>query len=327
MRTRRAFTLIELLVVVAVIGVLTTLLLPAVQAAREAARRAQCANHVRQLALAAHQYHTSHETFPPGLNQMEVSGSPRFRGTSLFTFLLPHLEEGSVLADWDYAAPLNNAYGGRQARAARVLSVLLCGSDRIAENPIMESGRHYGMTSYGGNGGSRSFDPALAACDGIFHTTGPASEPEANQSCVSLAMIGDGASQTVLFGEREHEDANFATFAARSWTDSLMSLGRWAAIGGRKSIGDVTMSAYVGINYRMPVDFDRREEIDPPAPSARDFYVYEQRRICAFGSGHPGGANFALADGSVRYLAESLPLDTLRALCTRSAGEVIQGGH
>lgn len=327
MKTARAFTLVELLVVIALIGALTSLLLPAVQSAREAARRVQCANHLRQLALAAHNYHDGHATFPPGLDQVEVSSSPRFRGTSLFTFLLPHLEEGSVLADWDYADPLSNAYGGSQARAARVLPVLVCASDRIAENPIVENGRHYGLTSYGGNGGRRSFDPALATCDGIFHTTGPGSEPKANQSCVSLSMIADGASQTVLFGEREHDDPNFATFAARHWADSLTSLGRWAAIGGRKSIGDVTMSAYVAINYRMPLDFDRRQEISPPASSPGDFYVYEQRRTCAFGSGHRGGANFALADGSVRFLAESLPLDVLQALCTRDTREVIQGGY
>jgi prepilin-type N-terminal cleavage/methylation domain-containing protein/prepilin-type processing-associated H-X9-DG protein len=322
-RTRRAFTLIELLVVIAVMGVLTALLLPAVQAAREAARRAECANHLKQLALAAHNYHASHETFPPGLNQFEGSSSPRYRGTSVFTFLLPHFEQCNVLADWDYASPLNNAYGGSQARAARVLPVLLCASDRIAENPLAKSGRCYGMTSYGGNGGSRSFDPALATCDGIFHTTGPASQPKANQPAVSLSMVTDGTSHTILFGERKHDDPNFETFAARSWADSLMSLGRWAAIGGRKSIGDVTMSALVPINYQMPVDFDARRQITPPASSSRDFYVYQQRRTCAFGSAHGGGANFALADGSVRFLAESLPLDTLRALCTRSAREVI----
>ena len=179
------------------------------------------------------------------------------------------------------------------------------------------------MTSYGGNGGTRSFDPALATCDGIFHTTGPASEPNPDQLPVSLSMVTDGSSQTILFGERNHQDPNFETFAARSWSDSLNGLGRWAAIGGRKSIADVTMSAFVPINYQMPVDFDRRGEATPPVSSPGDFFIHEQRRVCAFGSGHSGGANFALADGSVRFLAESLPLDTLQALCTRNSRELI----
>jgi len=306
-------------------GTLMALLLPSIQAAGEVVRRMQCANNLKQLALAAHHYHSMDGAFPPGLNQFEASTSPRYRGTSVFTFLLPHLEQGTLLADWDYTRPLNNAYGGVQARAATVLPVLLCPSDQIPANPMVEKGRYYGMTSYGGNGGTRSFDPALSACDGIFHTTGPASEPNPNQSVVRLAMVTDGTSQTILFGERRHDDPKFETFAVRRWADSLDSLGRWAAIGGRKSIGDVTMSGFVPINYVMPVDFDHRHQAQPPVSSSRDFYLYEQRRTCAFGSSHPGGANFAFADGSVRFLDESLPLDTLQALCTRDAKELIDG--
>jgi len=323
MRGRAAFTLVELLVVIAVIGALMGLLLPAVHASREAARRIGCANHLKQLGLAAHGYHESHGEFPPGLDQCEAASSPRYRGTSVFTFLLPYLEQGSLLADWDYDSPLNNATGGLQARAATILPVLLCACDHLPDNPAPRNGRYFGMTSYGGNGGTRSFDPGLATCDGVFHTTGPASEPEPDQSPVSLSMITDGASQTILFGERNHEDPHFETFAARNWVDSLRSLGRWAAIGGRKSIADVTMSAFVPINYQLPVNFEHRQDADPPASSSKDFYIHQQRRVCAFGSGHPGGANFAWADGSARFLDESLSLHTLQALCTRSGRETI----
>ena len=325
MRNPRGFTLIELLVAIAIIGVLLALLLPAVQASREAARRIKCANNLKQLCLAAHSFHDGHGEFPPGLDQFEAPSSPRYRGTSLFTFLLPHLELGTLLADWDYEFPLNNAYGGVNARAATILPILLCASDRLAKNPIVRSGRYYGMTSYGGNGGTRSFDPALATCDGIFHTTGPASQPDPDQLPVGLSQVTDGSSHTILFGERNHYDPNYETFAAHSWTDSLDSLGRWAAIGGRKSIADVSMSAFVPINYQMPVDFDHRGEATPPLSSSGDFDIHQQRRMCAFGSSHPGGANFGLADGSVRFLAESLPLDTLQALCTRNAKEMISG--
>ncbi len=323
MRARRAFTLVELLVVTAIIGTLMALLLPAVQASREAARRVKCANHLKQLALAAHGYHVARGTFPPGLEQVEVAASPRYRGTSVMTYLLPHLEQGNLLQDWDYEAPLQNTEGGRSARSATVLPVLLCPSEPIAENPVVISGRYYGMTNYGGNGGRRSYYPDSATCDGIFHTTGPASHPEPDQQPVSEAMVRDGGSNTVLFGERSRRDRNLETFAGFHWAESPKYLGRWAAIGGRKRIADVTMSAWVPINYQTPVSYQRRHEADPPLRNSRDFEIYEDRRKCAFGSSHPHGANFALVDGSVRFLRESLPLETLRALCTRSGGEPV----
>ena len=310
---------------IAVVGMLAALLLPAVQQSRESARRMLCGNNLKQLALAAHAYHDVAESFPPGLDQFEASTSPRYRGTSVFTYLLPYLEQGNLLADWNYEQPLNNTYGGEKARAASVIAIFLCPSDTIEINPITYSGRYYGMTSYGGNGGTRSVDPGLAACDGIFHTTGPASEPERGQKPVSLTMIGDGSGQTLLFGERSHEDYNYESFVVRSWADPLSELGRWAAIGRRKSIGDVTMSGFVPINYCMPVSYENRAAGDPSINSSNDFYLHEQRRVCAFGSNHPGGANFAMADGSVRFLSESLPLETLQALCTRDSAEVVEG--
>jgi len=321
----RGFTLIELLVVIAVMGVLLALLLPAIQASREAARRIRCASNLKQLCLAAHGYHGSHGEFPPGLDQFEVRWSPRFRGTSLFTFLLPYIERGNVLEDWDHAFPLNNTQGGPSARSAAVLPILLCPSDQLQQNPVVVAGRYYGMTSYGGNGGTRSHHPSRATCDGMFHTSGPASEPEPNQRPVSLSMVFDGASQTILLGERNHSDPNLETFAGVYWAESLEYLGKWAAIGGRKRIGDVTMSAFAPINYRLPFDYGNRHRADPPPASVLDFEVYEDRCKCAFGSNHPHGANFAFVDGSVRFLDESLPLATLQALCSRNGREVAQG--
>ncbi len=121
MRTRHGFTLVELLTVIAVVGMLVALLLPAVQQSRQAARRMLCVNNLKQLALAAHAYHAVAESFPPGLDQFEAATSPRYRGTSVFTYLLPYLEQGNLLADWNYESPLNNTYGGTKARAAAVL--------------------------------------------------------------------------------------------------------------------------------------------------------------------------------------------------------------
>ena len=319
---RIAFTLVELLVVIAIIGTLMALLVPAVQMAREAARRAQCANNLRQLALAAHNYHTLHRSFPPGLNQFEHYYSPRYRGTSLFAFLLPHFEQEPLAARWNYETPLENVQGGAAAAAATVIASLVCPADRITENPAVQSdGKYLGITSYGGNGGTRSYFPTAATTDGIFHTTGPASLPSPNQGTIRLRDVTDGATHTLLFGERNHMDPHFESFAEVRWVDSLQQVGSWAAIGGRKRIRDVTMSGHSPINYQLPFDQSQRELAEPPLILSWDFAYYEDLRFCAWGSGHPGGANFALADGSVRFLNETLPSITLQALSTRAGGE------
>jgi prepilin-type N-terminal cleavage/methylation domain-containing protein/prepilin-type processing-associated H-X9-DG protein len=315
------FTLVELLVVIAITGVLVALLLPAVQTAREAARRAQCANNLRQLALAAHNFHGVHGNFPAGLEQFESPASPRFRGTSLFAFLLPHIEEGALLADWNFDEPLANASGGRSARSATVLSAYVCPSDTIEQNPVDVAGLWYGMTSYGGNGGTRSFPSDLATIDGVFHTTGPASHPQPNQQPVATKQITDGLSHTLLFGERSHDDTNLPSFLFMSWGESLAHIGRWAAIGGRQRIGDVTMSALAPINYRIPFDYAHRAEADPPLGFARDFDYYMDRRTCAYGSFHAGGANLSFADGSVQFVLDAIAIELLQAICTRSRGE------
>jgi len=327
-RNPHGFTLVELLVVIAIIGVLIALLLPAVQAAREAARRSQCTNNLRQLALAAHNYHDTHKVFPPGLNQFQVTQSPKYRGVSLFAFLLPYVEQTALAQSWDYGSPMNNATGGTAARSAIVMATYLCPSDVIRENPVWDQSAYYGMTSYGGNAGQRSYVPsgqaaALATLDGIFHTTGPASIPNADQQPVSLAMITDGTSNVLLFGERSHYDPNFESIVSTGWTTSLQILGQWAALGGRRRIMDVTMSAYAPLNYRLPFDYNNLAQANPSAGSSAAFQYYEELRWTAWGSLHPGGANLAFADGSARFLSETLPAATLQALSTRAGGEVV----
>jgi prepilin-type N-terminal cleavage/methylation domain-containing protein/prepilin-type processing-associated H-X9-DG protein len=328
---RKAFTLVELLVVIAVIGVLVALLLPAVQAAREAGRRAQCLNQLRQLALAAHNFHAIRGAFPPGVYQLSFAGAPRYRGVSLFVELLPYIEQTNLADSWDRTDPLTNTMGGATSRTATKLTLLICPSDVIPANPVGGgSGRWYGLTSYGGNGGARSYDPQFATNDGIFHVIGPGSQTAPQGQPIKMADVLDGLSNTALFGERNHFDPNHDSFAASlsapsgQFINSMGSFGWWAPSGGRLAAGDVTMSAYAPINFRTPQNFSLGASMIPPATDYASYLYYNDRKVCAYSSLHPGGANFALADGSTRFIQQTLSQVILSRLCVRADGEALQ---
>jgi prepilin-type N-terminal cleavage/methylation domain-containing protein len=321
----RGFTLIELLVVIAIIAILIGLLLPAVQKVREAAARAKCSNHLKQLSLAAHNYHGANEKFPPGVNQLSFAAAPRFRGVTLFVYLAPYLEQDNLTRDWNLTDPLVNTTlpaPGPTAKTATLVPILLCPSDVITgPNPVdAGSNRWYALTSYGGNGGSRSYDPAAAANDGIFFVIGPGSQTAPNGQPVKIADVTDGLSNTALFGERSHVDPNNDAAAgvvvppSGQFVNKMGSVGWWANSGGRLAAGDVTMSAFALLNYRVPAN--------PPTTYAGFFPLYEQR-VNAFGSQHTGGANFAVGDGSVRFVRDSVTAVTLRRFCVRADGEVV----
>jgi prepilin-type N-terminal cleavage/methylation domain-containing protein/prepilin-type processing-associated H-X9-DG protein len=321
---KRGMTLVELLVVIAIIGALVALLLPGVQAAREASRRAACQNNLRQMALAAQTHHDARDALPSGQEQWLVIIPPVYRGFSLFTYLLPYLEETNRSLAWQLADPLENTVGGARSNTAAIVGLFLCPSDVFAANPVTTpQGWIYALGSYGGSGGTRSYFPSSATADGLFHSAGAASEPQVNQRAVRFAEVTDGLSNTLLLGERNHSDANFDSFADAGWITGIAQWGWWGASAGRECIGHVTMSAFAPLNYRLPFNYAGRAAANPPASNPQLFQYYFDRRICAWGSNHPGGANFALADGSVRFIADPIPLATLQALATRAASEVV----
>jgi prepilin-type processing-associated H-X9-DG protein len=202
-----------------------------------------------------------------------------------------------------------------------VVPSFLCPSDALETFQVEQSRAIYALTSYGGNGGTRSYFPSDATIDGIFHTTGQASEPESGQRPVRMREILDGTAHTLLFGERSHDDPNLESFVELGWAQSLKAWGWWAPSGGRKSIGHVTMSAAAGINFGISFSPSNAGQAEPPVSDGVSFAVHGDRRICTFGSRHPGGANFALADGGCKFLDESIALVVLRGFATRSGSE------
>ena len=153
------------------------------------------------------------------------------------------------------------------------------------------------------NAGNRSVVAARITRDGVFFI----------DSIVRLADIIDGTSGTFLFGERFHRDPEFGRQQPAVWPDAspFGGIGKWGYVVDMKANSNVTLSTPVRINYQVP--------------PGGGFATLEDR-VCAFGSGHPGGANFAFADGSVRFLRDPTPPAVLQALSTCAGREVVSAG-
>ncbi len=338
---RDGITLVEVSVVIAIIAVLLGLLLPGVQAAREAARRMRCQNQLNQLGLAVHQFESATKQLPPGLTTF-VSAQPRdWYGNTMFAYLLPHVEQQSVYEQWDwsetYEAAIRNTRDpadlgaeSHEAPSAQTLAVLLCPSDLIQQNPVQLDYRRtgyasgwFGMTSYLGNGGTYSTyfrDPDMQS-DGVFFMTGEESRPASyqrflrpGQSAARFADILDGMSQTLLFGERFHHDPVFDKrlheHPQRYSRYPIWKWGTWGWTGGGNGTTHVLGCTRVPPNYRTP------ENVTPS-------YAAVNLRMSAFGSGHLGGVNFAFSDGSVHFATDSINLVLYRGLSTKQGGELL----
>jgi prepilin-type N-terminal cleavage/methylation domain-containing protein/prepilin-type processing-associated H-X9-DG protein len=314
---RRGFTLIEVLVVIGIIGVLIGLLLPAVQKVREAANRIKCTNNLKQIALAAHNYHDNCGQFPDGGHLPPDVGSVPTGRTNLWVELLRYIEQDNLYTQWDHNNNFNTVAGGRDATTAHVIKLLICPSDALPETVVEHKAAvaplwrgFYGMSSYGGNAGTRSVLPGAAPAypdisrDGIFWI----------DSMVGLKDITDGTHTTFLFGERYHRDPTYDLLQpdVMPGIAPMAQIGKWGFVGGVPGVmGNIMLHSAVPINYRMPDEGNA---------------LSLNNRFSAFGSGHPGGANFAFADGHVQFVRESTSLSVLQALSTRARGEVVSEG-
>lgn len=184
----RGFTLVELLVVIAIIGVLVALLLPAVQAAREAARRSQCGNNLRQISIGLHNYHTSHKTFPPGCIERRSPPSTTEKQISWIVLLLPHIEQVALHDSFDMTKPFDAAENA--PAASQVLNVVLCpttaylASDRL----LKKTDDGLGAADYGGIYGAQWIAPTGNGMM-IF------------DQGISIAEVRDGTSNTIIVAE------------------------------------------------------------------------------------------------------------------------------
>jgi prepilin-type N-terminal cleavage/methylation domain-containing protein/prepilin-type processing-associated H-X9-DG protein len=312
---RPAFTLIELLVVIAIIAILVGLTVPAVQLVRESAAKTQCGNNLHNLAIAAFAYHDTFNHFPAGVNlpasdlgDLHNSGKIGLppipdKYMSMFQALLPYMEQEGLYQLCEYSSP-SSQYANTQGvyrPGAQPIWTLICPADTNMD-PVYQyvptSGHvtyYFGNNSYGGNGGTRSWYLKNITTDGVFYIN----------SSVRISQIIDGPGNTLLFGERHHYDPG------AHGLDYDIKQGGWAWANPNAQ-QDYIFSTPVPINFYIG-----EAGVMTGSDQADD-------RVCAFGSGHPGGgANFAMCDGSVRFLTltSNADLPLLQALSTRAGGE------
>lgn len=290
--TRHALTLIEVLVVLAVVSVLLGLLLPAVQLVRAAAARASCANNLRQLGLAAHQYHDDHQVFPAGM---------RFQGfrdpyplAGWLVFLLPYLEQDSLWRQTQEAyrqAPFPFANPPHEGLAT-VVKMFVCPADGRAATPQLSARTHQriALTSYLGVSGTTSL-----AGDGMLF----------KDSRIRFTDVLDGTSSTLFAGERPAS------------TD--FQFGWWYAGAGQRFTGSAdSVLGVVELNFLEPTINSCPVQAYSYGPGS----LSNQCDLFHFWSLHQGGSHFLFVDGSVRFLAYPVA-SVLPALATRAGGEVV----
>lgn len=289
------FTLVELLVVIAIIGVLVSLILPAVQQAREAARRTQCMNSLKQIGLALHNYHGEFSRFPPGyVSNYDDNGTDTGPGWGWAALILPQLEQTNLQATINFDQAIEAPVNAR-ARVAPI-AAYLCPSDTVKGAwPAVKR--------------DSSANPTATICDvgssnyvAVFGVSEPGIDGEGvffRNSNIGLKDIQDGSSSTLLIGERTHHTCE------ATWVGSVTGARIYPPPGS---------PVRPFIQHASGMTLGHTVEGPPNAPGTE---------CNNFSSRHTGGAHFAFADGHVQFIGSNLSRALFQALSTRAGSESI----
>ena len=317
-RHPRAFTLVELLVVIAIIGVLVALLLPAVQAAREAARRTDCQNRLRQLGLAVLNYETAHGQLPKGAQgldpaTMQSAGVPR---VPLFPLILGYIEEGNREALWEGVGNSNDAVKAPWPGVQ-------CPSDEAAEFFVLGFVR--GKTSYGVNWGQYSYRYQVAPADWSKYGFNSANRPGAIAPFwvdfgAKMSQITDGTSQTLMWLEMLQVpfdvdvDAGKVDRRGRLWNDDASSYQIMTRFGPNSKNKDIG---------RCEGDYDMDAHGTPCDNKGTNNNLIRNLGHIVSRSRHPGGVNATKCDGGATFYSEDIDLIIWQSLSSMNLSEVV----
>jgi prepilin-type N-terminal cleavage/methylation domain-containing protein len=300
LRIHRAFTIVELLVVIAIIGVLVALMLPAIQAAREASRRSQCGSNLKQIGLAVHNYELSHKRLPPG-GRYSSSGTRR---GSIYLFLLSYLEETALSNSVDLTGPNLDEEVTKGANIrSQIVATFICPSDDhegvYIDNALHNYAASRGPTDLYVNPTCSCPLPAkwtsliLAPLDDPRDFAGPFTRVG---STAKLSQITDGVSKTIFFGEVR---PNCSEHSRIGWAFTNNGNGYCSTL--------------------IPINFDSCNEDAPDACARPCNWTTE----VGFKSAHAGGAQFLLGDGSVHFVPETIDHRTYQHLGAKSDGNAV----
>jgi prepilin-type N-terminal cleavage/methylation domain-containing protein len=355
---RCAFTLIELLVVIAIIAILIALLVPAVQKVREAAARTQCVNNLKQWGLAAQNFHDTYKHFPPALGHTGLTTPPPAGvgyGNAIF-HLLAYIEQGTLYnATFGNVSPLPSGYtagsyyfAGNNGVYSQTVNALICPSNPTVQPPVVAAGGfNWGASCYGYN--------SLVFCreNAITYAANPTAKPGMtygnidSQGATRIATITDGTSNTVIMAER-YPVCNVSTNSNAIWTAALGNVGGsyWAYCAhpgatlpapmngvNVPGVGIAPLPAYPGFAisfyFLAPAPANVSQAVGPNS-------VFQTQPTPWNGSGskcdpfraqspHSSGMNVCVADGSVRFVASSIPGAVWWAALTPSGDETLPG--
>jgi prepilin-type N-terminal cleavage/methylation domain-containing protein/prepilin-type processing-associated H-X9-DG protein len=294
---QRGFTIVELLVVITIVGILVSLLLPAVQAARGAARRTQCSNNLKQIGLALTNYHDSFGTFPSGyLTGVGPTGSDTGPGWGWCSLILPYMEQGNVWNAIDFSVPIERA----PSIVTQTIPTLLCPANELAWQwwpaEVLDSSGNptrlickVAFAPYVGVMGSNDVSPLG---DGLFF----------RNSSVRMQDIIDGTSQTIAVGERAY------VLGEATWVGAVTGAGLFPD----PDEGEIAVQTFKPSSGMVLGHVGKNNGPNSPTSEINQFY-----------SLHGPGVNFLFADGHVAFLPASIDYSTYQAFSTRSGGEAI----